>query len=199
MVNVMKFRNRQWDRFVVVASLGLSAGLGLGWTLGWSQRAIAAEQVILKYHFYEATVDVDDLVQLAETGEVSRSLRAHFNLAGQDPERARALLTREISFNPRTLDRVLYSPIGNLVLDEIGESIHTPSQSADRQAIRAAINLSIQDDGRLTLLEIIQNYPTQEVHVDGNNLRRTYNQLQSLQSGVETILGPIQEIWEIGF
>jgi hypothetical protein len=184
-----------WLRLGLATCLSFAAVAGTG----WHQGASAAEQVILKYNLYEATVSVDDLTALAETGEVSRSLRAHFRLSGQEPERARDILTREVSLNPRTLDQVLYSPVGNLVLDEMGESIHTPSRQADRQALRAAITLSAQDDGTLSLLEIIQNYPTQQVHVDGNNLQRTYNTLRSLQSGVETILEPIQRIWELNF
>jgi len=86
------------------------------------------------------------------------------------------------------LDRVLNSPIGNVILDELSQVIHPPSRTADRQALRAALVLSASEDGEVTLLEIIENYPTINVEVDGERLENAYHQLRRLQVGLQDLL-----------
>ena len=97
---------------------------------------------------------------------------------GQRPEELRSLLTHSIETNPRILDRALNSYPGEWVLDQLGEAIHPPAGQASRQALRSAIVLSATDDGELTLLEILENYPTPEVVLEGDNIQQAYNRLQ---------------------
>ncbi|WP_366933218.1 alpha/beta hydrolase [Nostoc sp. NMS7] len=54
--------------------------------------------------------------------------------------------------------------------------IYIPSQRADRQALRAALLLSASQDRLVSLIEIIKNYPTNEleVEVDGVVYRRRH-------------------------
>ena len=99
-------------------------------------------------------------------------------MAGQRPEELRSLLTHSIETNPRILDRALNSYPGEWVLDQLGEAIHPPAGQASRQALRSAIVLSATDDGELTLLEILENYPTPEVVLEGDNIQQAYNRLQ---------------------
>ncbi|WP_292789839.1 alpha/beta hydrolase [uncultured Nostoc sp.] len=54
--------------------------------------------------------------------------------------------------------------------------MYIPSQRADRQALRAALLLSASQDRLVSLIEIIKNYPTNEleVEVDGVVYRRRH-------------------------
>ncbi|MBE9198108.1 MULTISPECIES: alpha/beta hydrolase [unclassified Nodularia (in: cyanobacteria)] len=150
--------------------------------------AFAAEQVVLKYGIFRESISVEELSTFAETGELSRSLRVNFALAQQDPNAIRPYLTTPVNIDLVILDRVLNSPIGNVILDELSQVIHPPSRTADRQALRAALVLSASEDGQVTLLEIIQNYPTTNVEVDGERLENAYHQLRRLQVGVQELL-----------
>ncbi|HEY9647211.1 MAG TPA: alpha/beta hydrolase [Chroococcidiopsis sp.] len=170
-----------------VGLIGFSWALGIG-LVGTSQ-AIAAEQIVLKYRALSNSVSVQELTDLAENGTVSPALRAHFRLSGQDPNETRELLNRQITANPHLLDRVLNSTPGNFVLDQVGEAIYTPSRRSSRQAMRSTIVLSADDDNRISLIELMQNYPTREVHVDVEKLADAYNQLAGLQRGLDGILG----------
>lgn len=87
------------------------------------------------------------------------------------------------------LDRVLNSPIGNAILDQLSQVIHTPSQKANRQALRSALVLSANVDKQMTLVEIMQNYPTSAVEVDGERLESAYRQLARLQGNLRDLLG----------
>ncbi|MBD0385659.1 MAG: alpha/beta hydrolase [Nostoc sp. C3-bin3] len=153
-----------------------------------STPAFAAERVVLNYGIFRESLSVEELSTFAETGELSRSLRVNFALARQDPKVIRQYLTEPVKVNLLFLDRVLNSPIGDVILDQISQVIYTPSRRADRQALRAALVLSASQDGQVSVIEIIENYPTNEVEVDGKRLESAYRQLRRLQISVQDLL-----------
>ncbi|PSB34038.1 alpha/beta hydrolase [Chlorogloea sp. CCALA 695] len=169
----------------VIISLSLSNG-----------SVFAAESVLLKYRIFRESIAVKELTTFAQTGELSTSLRVNLALAKQEPKKIRKYLTESVTVSPVLLDRILNSPIGNVVLDQIGEAIHTPSRKADRQALRAALVLSASSDrngssaksNSISLIEVIQNYPTSEIEVEGEVLERAYRQLRQLGGSLQDLL-----------
>jgi len=155
-------------------ALGLFAGLGL---ILFTQEVQAAERVILKYSFLRESVSVSELTQLVETGKASPSLRSYLRLANRSPEDLRSALMKSVDVNGVTLHRVLNSLPGEIVLDQVSNVIHTPGNRANRQALRSAIVTSALDDNNVTILELLQNYPTDEVHVEGERLVETYQKI----------------------
>jgi hypothetical protein len=153
-----------------------------------STPAFAAERVVLNYGIFRESLSVEELSTFAQTGELSRSLRINFALARQDPKAIRQYLTEPVKVNVVFLDRVLNSRIGNIILDQISQVIYTPSRRADRQALRAALVLSASQDGQVSLIEIIENYPTNEVEVDGDRLESAYRQLRRLQTSLQDLI-----------
>lgn len=137
---------------------------------GASPRANAAESVVLKYRFLRETVSVAELSALAETGKLSPSLRAYLKLAQREPDELRRALTQEVAVDPILLYRVLNTPIGEAMLDRVSEVIHTPTNRANRQSLRSALVSSALPDGQITPIETLENYPTPEVHVEGDRL-----------------------------
>lgn len=147
--------------------------LGLVTLMGvfhWNTRADAADSVVFKYRFLRETVSVEELTTFAETGELSTSLKTYLRMAGKEPAELRRTLTQEVSANPIVLYRVLNSPPGELLLDQASQVIHTPTNRANRQSLRGALVSSALPNGKITLIETLQNYPTPEVHVEGNRL-----------------------------
>ena len=157
-----------------------------------SSSALAADQVVLKYRIFRESISVEELTTFAETGELSTSLQINFALARQDPKVVRSYLTEPVKVNPVFLDRVLNSSIGNVVIDEVSQVIHTPSRRADRQALRSALVLSANRDGEITLIEIIQNYPTQEVEVEGDRLQSAFRLLRRLGGRLQDLLDSLR-------
>lgn len=150
--------------------------------------ANAAERVVLRYRIFRRAISVEELSTFARTGELSRSLRVNLALARQNPEVIRRYLSEPVKVNVVFLDRLLNSRIGNALLDEVSKAIYTPSRQANRQALRSALILSASRDGQITLLEVLQNYPTREVQVDGERLESTYRQLRRLGGRVQDVL-----------
>ena len=156
--------------------------------LYFGSRVIAADQVVLKYGIFNQSVSVKELSTFVETGQ-STLLQTDLTLARQDPNVVRQYLTEPVKVNPVFLDRVLNSPIGNALLDEVSQAVHTPSRRADRQALRAALVLSASQDRKITLLKVIQNYPASEVEVEGDRLKGAYTQLRRLRGRFQDLLG----------
>ena len=154
-----------------------------------STPAFAAERVMLKYGIFRESLSVEELSTFAQTGELSGSLKVNLALARQDPKAIRQYLTKPVKVNPVFLDKVLNSQIGNIILDRISQVISTPSQRANRQALRAALVLSANQDGQVSLIEIIKNYHTNEVEVDGDRLQAAYRQLRRWQTSLQDLLG----------
>jgi hypothetical protein len=176
-INRVLLRVSRW--LLRAATVGVT-GLGIGVVMPFGGEAIAAEQVILKYGPMRAPLSVAELVTFAETGEMSPSVASYIGLAKQNPEEMRAGLTNSIEVSARFLDRAL-NHTGELLLDEIGEVIQTASGEANGQALRAALILSAAEDGKISILETIQNYPGQVVEVQVDTLARIYKKLSFLQ------------------
>ncbi|MBD2604562.1 alpha/beta hydrolase [Scytonema hofmannii FACHB-248] len=151
--------------------------------------ALAAETVVLKYRIFRESVSVQELSTFAQTGKLSTTLRVNLALARQNPQAIRQYLTQPVKVNPVILDKVLNSRIGNVILDQLTQVIHTRSRQADKQALRGALVVSASKDRQITLIEVIQNYPTKEVEVEGDRLEAAYHQLRRLQGNLQDILG----------
>lgn len=165
----------------------VAVGLSFTATLVLSSRANASERVVLSYQALQRAISVRALSNFAATGRANRRLSTYIEKTGKSPEEVREILTRQVSINAQTLDRLLNTPLGDTALDRVSQSIHTPSQRSDRQAIRSALTLSATDDGRISLIEVIEKYPTQEVNVDVESLVQTYQDLYALQQQVDQV------------
>ena len=156
-----------------------------------SSPAIAAEQVVLKYSAFQRSVEVADLAKFAETGEMSRPLRAYIRMSGEDPKNVRETLTKPVAIDAVTLDRVLNSFAGEALLSQLSQYIYTRSKEANVPALRSAMVLSASDDNQITLLELLQKYPTKQVLVNGNRLLAAYSEIQSISEKLKGVLGNI--------
>ncbi len=170
---------------------GRLLGIGTIVLSGWLAIAIpvqAAEELVLRYGIFRGSVPVADLNEFAETGETSRSLRRYLRLAKEDPEQFRQFLTAEAPVESRNLDRLLDSPAGDVLLDEFSKYLYTPHQD-DREALRTALKTAVEDDQKISFLEVLQDYPAKEAHINVRRAISTYQQVIAVQSRVEGILG----------
>jgi hypothetical protein len=147
--------------------------VGLGFFCS-SLPASAAEKVILKYKIFQGSIPVADLSALAQQGEVSPALKAHLETANKKPEDLRRLLNLQVKVNAVILSKILKSSIGDLLLDYMSQVIHTPSENSDREALRGSLVTSAISDNRVKLIEVLENYPTSDVYLEGDRIADVY-------------------------
>ncbi|MEO8892233.1 MAG: alpha/beta hydrolase, partial [Coleofasciculaceae cyanobacterium] len=82
----------------------------------------------------------------------------------------RRALTQEVNVNPNVLSQLLNTPIGELMLAQVSEVVHTPDNVANRESLRGALVSSALPDGKVTLIKTLEEYPTPEVHVEGERV-----------------------------
>lgn len=160
--------------------------MAIGW-MGMAERAIAADTIILTYGILEMEIPVEDIEALAETGETSDKLGRLLDSADQDPDTLRATLNQSIEVSPVVLDNALNSFPGEWLLDEISETVRPASGEAGRKALRGALIGAAADDNQITLLEVMQGYPSPEIRVDGRGLIEFYGQ-------VVTVVEPLMDL-----
>lgn len=176
--------------------------IGLGVAIGAVGSAVApsakaAETVVLRYGLFSGSIPVEDLTEFAETGETSGRLRRYLRLGGQDPEQFRQYLTEEATANSRTLNFLLDSPAGEVLLNEFSEYMYIPNSRDDQEALQTALTTSVEDDSKISLLELLQNYPREKVHVNVRRAVSTYRQFASIQERFEGVLnGRFEEVLE---
>ena len=138
------------------------------------QKVTAAESIVLKYGPLRDSLSVPELSTFAQTGEMSSSIVSYLDLAHQQPDNIRRILNKKISIDGLLLSKILNSKPGELFLDMVAKYIQTPSGRASRESLRGAFLTSALDDDNIRLIEIIENYPTNEIHIEGDRLSELY-------------------------
>lgn len=157
-----------------VAGLGCLISLGVG-----LDAAHGAEQVVLTYGDLSLDIPIQDLSDLAETGEPSTELGALLELANQEPATLQEALNGSVPMNAMVLRLVLNSPPGDWLLARVGETIQSDSGEGSDSALKAALEVAA-DDGQMSLLEVMRVYPSPKIVVQGDRLMDTYGQLYDL-------------------
>lgn len=152
------------------------------------QTVRASDSIILKYGFLRESVSVSELSHFAETGEMSSSLRNYFDLANQKPERIRRVLNEEIPVNGLLLSYILNTKPGEVILDMVSKYIQTPSGRASRESLRGAFVTSALPDNNVKLIEVLENYPTSEIHVEGESIVELYTDINKVVKQIPAIL-----------
>lgn len=176
--------------------LALTGLVTLGTVITIALPTPAAETVVLRYGIFRGSLPVSDLNEFVETGETSRRLRRYLRLADLEEEQFRQILTEEVSTSPRTLKLLLGSPAGDVLLQEVSEYLYVPNRRDDQDKLRTALTTSAADS-QISLIEVLQNYPSDRVYINVNRVVSTYQQFASIQERFGGILnGRLGEIIE---
>ncbi|NER92724.1 MAG: alpha/beta hydrolase [Symploca sp. SIO1B1] len=171
--------------------------------LGISIPANAAQSIVFKYLILQETLSVSELTTFAETGEVSHHLQFYLGATEDDQEqnsaqvKLRDALTQEVKIDGVLLYRALNNPAGELLLNKVSQIIRTPSNRANVPSLRSALVTSALEDNQITLLEVLQNYPTSEVVVEGERLVEAVEELNNMSQTIEKLKGVIDNLPDI--
>lgn len=178
----------RWSLVAAIAALSLVAQ---------APSAKASDEIVFRYGILRQRLSVIELTKFAETGEKSPVLERYLRRTNSNPEEIRQVLNRPVTIETGLLDKALNNPAANLMLDELGKMIQTPDDEGNREALRTALIESTRADNQLTVLEVIQNYPTDEIHLDVKRAIRTYEKVANYQQSVQEALkkaGPIRDV-----
>ncbi len=144
------------------------------------------QKVTLTYGPQQLSIPIEDLQTFAETGKASKMIRFIAGFVNDDRELFRTALTQKVPApNPLFLNKAMDFLVGELFLYEIGQVIYTPSRKNVIEALRASIGLSVLDDREISLLEVIEKYPAQELFIDAKKIDKASQYVTFLASGAQ--------------
>ena len=146
----------------------------------FSHKAIAADNIIVKYGLLQESISLEELKTFSETGETSPKLDFYLKASNQSPSKIRRILKKPIPVDGVMLSDMLNNPFGGIVLNSFSDVITTPSKRASKESLRGALVTSALDNDDISILEVLENYPTSEVHLQGDRLVETYDQIESV-------------------
>ena len=113
----------------------------------------AAEKVIFTYGGLTQSVPLEELQAFAETGEVSPSIKTLLDHSDRNPFMMRWILRQEF-------------PANNKIISDLFNT------APNVKALRGALIASASDNNLVSLMELLENYPTKDVYVNGKILAR---------------------------
>ena len=143
----------------------------------FGQKAIASEKVIFKYSGATQSVSLEELQTFADTGETSPSLEFLLNFGKQNPFIIRWVLNQQFPANTKLIYDLLNTAPGEFALSQTSVVLSAKSEKANVKALRGALIKSAGDDNLISLIELLENYPTKEVYVDGKILSQVQRDL----------------------
>lgn len=170
--------------------------------------AAAAERVILSYGLLEFAVSVDSLEAYAREGKVNPDFAPYVGrLSEENLQLLQDALVTPVDLSHVALANFLYSSLGESMLRDIGAVIQTDSRLNGFSALRGALILAADQPEGLTLLNVLQQFPTSIVRLNSvsalqrlgaiTQLIEQTNQAVSLveqQAMVEATTAPVLQI-----
>ena len=95
-------------------------------------KAQSAEKIKIIYSVFSRTVTVDSLKTFAESGNSSKSLRRILNATGSSDNEIQSVLNNNFEIPITIASKLVYSEIGNVVLNRISSILHTPNTNDER-------------------------------------------------------------------
>lgn len=177
-----------------LVSTGLLLGLSFGLVTLSSKPVRSAEKLKFNYEELSFSVSVASLKTYAETGEITPDLSIY---AGFLPDKAllnlRGLLQRRFNFDQILVYRLSRMPIGETLLKNVGKAVTTHPKANGFYALRAALVLAAAKAEGWTVLDVMEQFPTDTIEIEGDFLFQLHRQLITLSDYHRSAIAAVQK------
>lgn len=165
--------------------IGKALLLSTGASLLIAGQAKAVETIQLRYSGSDPNVPstvnltLRDIQTFVQSGDLPQQVREFLTVNQQEITPLRNVLTEEIRVPSNVgsdVNEFIDSSVGRFVVSQLEDFIQSSDVATD---LRTALRQSIQDDRNISLLEIIENYPTQSVTLNITGLVQAYNDVSA--------------------
>ena len=144
----------------------------------------SAEKIKIIYSVFSRTVTVDSLKTFAEDGNSSKQLRKILNATGSSDKEIQSVLNKNFEIPITIASKLVYSEIGNVILNRLSSILHTPRATDERTsmlALRSSVIKGLYTGrGKINLVGFFENYPTKTVILNVNALSKVMNKVESI-------------------
>ncbi len=189
--------SREWPRWKRLAwLLGLASlviVLVASSLVAQTSRALAADKILLSYGPIQQTLAVEDLSAFVRGGPPTKPLDQLISAANLSPDQVRQLFSKAIPFPATTMDEVVNSYIGGVILGQVGLVV-LPGVGVDPvQALKTALVQGVQND-QISLLSVIKAYPSPVMTLDGQKAMAIYTQVKQDAQNLPDIIKAVNPL-----
>lgn len=145
--------------------------------------ALGAERIYISYGIFERSIPISLLETFAKTGKVDTELAEYArHTSPKQLAQFRQVLQARIPLDTVTVSQFLYTPVGERLLDRLGEVIQTDAQQSGFYSIRAALILAAAQPQGFTPVAVLRQFTTSGIHIDLVRILAIVDSLQTLIS-----------------
>jgi predicted dienelactone hydrolase len=168
--------------------------LSLASLLMRSPPVMAAEKVSFWYGALEFSIPVDSLETYAKTGEIDNSLAVYDQyFSPQKLAKLRRNLAHPIDLDPVTISRLLNTSLGENILKSLGQIIKPSVEQNGFYALRSALISAAGSPNKLTLLNILRQFPSETVQVDAKSILQLSSTFVELKQDTNQAISSINQ------
>ena len=158
-------------RIPVILSFFLAIIVGLVPEITHPKSALSAEKVRLVYGMFNCSLSVETLETYAKTGEITNEFKFYAKFLDDDTLiQLRHWLQKKFYRDRVSIYRYTKSTEGEEVLQEIGTVVSTHSKRNGFYAIRAAVIQAAGEGESWTILDVIDEFPTENLQINTKEL-----------------------------
>lgn len=156
--------------------------------------SIAADQIAFDYPpFGEFTLATESLETFAREGRITKDFAFYAQRATpQQLAQLRELLQQKFKLTPTLVSQFSYSPLGEKVVQRLGELIQTDTRKNGFYAIRGALILAAADPQGLTVVNVLRRFPSKSVRINFTEGLQVVSSLTGLLKRRDAIVSFIQ-------
>jgi predicted dienelactone hydrolase len=159
-----------------------------------SAPAQGAERIYLSYGPIEFSLPVRSLASYARKGTIDRELAAYTDrLNQQQLEQLRKILTARVDVKPLAISQFLYSSQGEIILKRVGQIIETKAGQPGFYAIRAALIQAAASPEGLTLLNVLEKFPTYGIRINSVQGLQVIEELSQLIQRTQLAIAAVEQ------
>ncbi|MEH2458159.1 alpha/beta hydrolase [Nostoc sp.] len=170
-------------------------GLGFLSTFLTATPGLGAERISFYYPpFGEFYLSVDSLETFAKEGKIDQDFSFYANRATpQQLAQLRDLLQQRFNVTPTLVSQVTYSPVGEQVMEQLGELLLTESRKNGFYAIRASLILAAADQNGLTVVNLLRKFPSNTIRVNFTQGLSIVDDLSQLLKKKDEVFASLQK------
>ena len=146
--------------------------------------AKAAESLIFINGSLSRSISIENLEVLVTENELRGSVKNLIKLSNQESAEIQKLLSESYKMKLVTTSRLLYSKIGNVILERVSKIIYphkVPDKNVSIPAIRSAVISGLyKGQGEINLLLFLKEYPNKIITVNVPALFQVIDKVESL-------------------
>jgi predicted dienelactone hydrolase len=159
-----------------------------------SPPVMAAEKVSFWYGALEFSIPLDSLETYAKTGEIDDSLATYDQYLGdQKLAKLRSNLTHPIDLDAVTVSRWLNTSLGENILKSLGQIIKPSVGQNGFYALRSALISAADSPDKLTLLNILRQFPAETIQVDAKSVLKLASTFEQLKQDTNQAIASISQ------